>query len=502
MWDGLTTVPNPDPAHPAGGVAIPYLHGRVLGGGSSVNGFNVHRGMPDDYDEWSAFGVRGWSWNEVLPVFRKVETDLDMSGPLHGDKGPITVQRVPEAQWSPFEHALADDWAARQLPKRADLNGAEQTGYFAVPLAMKNGRRMSAARSYLTDEVQRRPNLEVFGGTKAVRLVLKDRRVVGAEVTRDGQHVVLSARHTIVCGGSFASPLLLQRSGIGDGNALGKLGIDTVVHRPGVGANLQNHPSLMLSAFLRKPARVTSRRPMTVTCARYSSHHPGCAPADMFSQSLAQAPDATAANPLGRRLASIFTLVNKVYSRGEVRPTREGNPLVLGHIFSDERDLLRLVAGFEIIRDQLTTGPASRCVDQVFIPLRGGRTDDSALTVILNTFAGVALDSSRAVRERILNRTGLPIAAIPRERSALVAWVKQAGSTGYHAVGTCRMGIESDPQAVVNDAGQVFGVDGLSVTDASIFPTLMRSGTYLPTVMGAEKIAAAILANRRHLQNR
>jgi 5-(hydroxymethyl)furfural/furfural oxidase len=308
---------------------------------------------------------------------------------------------------------------------------------------------------------------------------------------------VLSARHTIVCGGSFAGPLLLQRSGIGDGNALAKLGIETIVHRPGVGANLQNHPSLMLSAFLRKPARVTVRRPMTVTCARYSSNHPGCAAADMFSQSLAQAPDATAANPLGRRLASIFTLVNKVYSRGAVRPTREGNPLVLGNIFSDDRDLLRLVAGFEVIRDQLTVGPASHCVDQVFIPLQAGRTDDSTLTVILNALAGMALDSSRAVRERILNRTGLPVAAIPRERAALIDWVKQAGSTGYHAVGTCRMGVESDPLAVVNDTGRVFGVDGLSIADASIFPTLMRAGTYLPTVMGAEKIAAAIRADRR-----
>ena len=501
MWNGLTTIPNPDLNHPQGGVAVPYQHGRVLGGGSSVNGMNVHRGLPEDYDEWTEFGVTGWSWVDVLPFFRKLESDADMDGPLHGKTGPLGVQRIPRSRWSTFEQAVEEDWRRRGVSPKDDLNGAEPTGHFPIPLSIRDGRRISTARAYLTDSVRARRNLRILSRTCVSKLLLRNGRVIGVEATRNGVKSQLFARHVVLCAGSFMSPLLLQRSGIGDGDSLREIGVESIVDRPGVGANLQNHPSMFLCAYLPKASRVNGRRPVVVATARYSSNYPRCQEADMMSTTLGMVPDPTASNPLGRRLATVIAIVQKVYSRGEVRPTRHGDPKVMGNMLSDERDLYRLMAGFQIIREQLCEGPAASLVDNVFVPLATGRTDDSIITTLVNRLGAMALDSSKAVRRRIIATVGLPVEAVPRDGPALADWVRRHNAPGYHSAGTCRMGHASDANAVVDSGGRVIGVSGLSIADASIFPTLMRSGTYIPTVMAAEKIAATILKDQRHLKN-
>lgn len=498
-WQGLTTIPDPDPHHPDGGVRIPYIHGRVLGGGSAVNGMNAHRGLPQDYDEWSTLGVAGWDWASVLPYFRKLEQDVDFDGDGHGRAGPITIMRWPRERWSRFEQAVDDDWGRRKLPFVDDLNGPRAAGRFPVSLAASDGRRMSAARAYLTEAVRMRPNLEILGQAEVQQLLVEDGRVAGVSVVRGGRSDIHRARHVILCAGAFATPTLLMRAGIGDARALAAEGIDVRLDRPGVGANLQNHPSLMLTGFLHRTARTAGHRPMTTSCARYSSGIDGCDDTDMINVTLGMAPDATAPNPLGRRLGSLLTIVNKVHSRGMVLPTRSGHPKVIGNMFADERDLDRLIVGFRIIREQFEALRATGLVDQVFLPTGTGRTDDSTLTTVLNRLAAVALDSHPRIRENILAQVGIPLRGIPSGGPGLRDWVRRHNNPGYHASGTCRMGRRDDPAAVVDSDGRLIGMPGLSLADASIFPTLMRAGTYIPVVMAAEKIADRIKADRRHL---
>jgi len=500
MWGGLTAVTNGDPDDPQNGPGIPYGQARVLGGGSSVNGMHAHRGLPGDYDEWGDFGVTGWSWSDILPFYRKVEADQDVDGPLHGKSGPITISRYGDSDLSPFERAIDAEWAKRQLPAIADLNGLEAAGRFKVPLSMHDGRRMSTVRAYLTDAVQARPNLFVAGDMSVTRLLVVNGQARGVEIESEAGPVQLEARHIVLCAGALLSPTLLQRSGIGDAEALRAIGIVPVANRSGVGRNLQNHPTVLLAAHLRRRSRLSAARGPGVSGARYSSGLPGCPEGDMINTTMGMAPDATERNPLGRHIGALFSIVNKPYSRGEVFPTREGNPKVAFRMLSDERDLTRLIQGWQGIRTMLTLGEGAAHVDEVFVPMNLGRSDDSLTTALLNRLAAALLDSSAAIRRRIIRRVGLMVEDIPEDGPELRSWIMKLGFPSYHASGSCRMGREDDPNAVVDSRCRLIGVANVSVVDASIFPTLMRSGTNLPAIMAGEKMAAAMLEDNRHAQ--
>lgn len=411
MWSDLKAIANPDPAHPEGGVGVPYGQARVLGGGSSVNGMHAHRGLPGDYDEWSEFGVSGWGWSDVLPYFRKLEADRDCAGPLHGTSGPINIERWPVADNSPFEEAVDKDWRARQMPALDDLNGAGAVGRFIVPLSIKGGRRMSAARAYLDETVQARPNLTIRGDTRVEQLIIVDGQVRGVRAVSKGEQVAIEASHVVLCAGALASPSLLQRSGIGDGVALTAAGIEPLVHRPGVGANLQNHPTILLAAHLRKGSRITGTRPPCIMGVRYSSGLPDCAEADMITTTMGMGPDATAHNPLGRTIGALFSLVQKSYSRGSVKPTRDGNPKIVFDTFDDERDLNRLVMGWETIRAQLTTGPAAQHVNDVF-----GRCPSAAATTAGRRRSSTAWPPARSTAMRRCGDGSSPRLGFPSRR--------------------------------------------------------------------------------------
>jgi 5-(hydroxymethyl)furfural/furfural oxidase len=499
MWDGLKTIVNYEPGLAKQENSIPYAHARVLGGGSAINGMHAQRGLQSDYDEWSNFGVRGWAWKDVLPYFRKLEHDTDFGGPYHGDSGPITISRVPERLRTPFERAIADDWEQRQLPLMNDLNADQAIGRYSPAFTIANGQRCSAARAYLSHSVRARPNLTVVGDVDVARLLIENGRVVGVVAGGVGTSLEIKARHVVLCAGAVATPTLLQRSGIGGARELQQLGIQPVADRRGVGENLLNHPALVLSAYLGKSGRAITRRPLCISAARYSSGYPGCPEADMISATIAMAPDATPSNPLGRRFGSLITMVHKSFSTGRVAPSRAGNPIILHRLFSDERDLSRLVTGFELIREQLTQGPGARFASNLFIAQTMGLPHDSLTTLMLNRAAGFLLDLSPQLRRIVIKRNGIPEEDIPRGGEQLREWVRKTALPSYHAAGTCRMGSDDDPMAVVTSRGSVIGVPGVSISDISIFPTLMRAGTNLPAMMAAEKISQMIIEDKPHL---
>jgi 5-(hydroxymethyl)furfural/furfural oxidase len=493
MWSGLTAIIKRDPQAIAHHSSIPYLAARALGGGSSVNGMLAHRGLPGDYDEWKKFGVSCWDWEDVLPFFRKLETDLDFDAPFHGASGPLVIQRVAQQHWSPFERAVSEGWKHQELPWMADLTGGEAVGYGPMPLNISGRKRMSAARAYLTSQVRARPNLTIVGEANATRLLTVNGRVGGAEFIGKAGTATIRARNVILSAGAIATPILLLRSGIGGAAELSKLGIRVVADRPGVGANLQEHATLLLAAHIRRASRRRERLPPCLSFARYSSGVAGCHDADMIATTIGAAPGATAWNPLRRAFGGILSIVHKPYSRGIVRLGAEGTPRVMLNLLSDERDLIRMIKGWEKIRGLVTTAECARHINQAFVPLTLGRTDDSIKTALTSTIAAWLLDGPAAIRKWILDSIGLPVDAVPISGEALRDWVQMFASPAAHACGTCRMGRPDDAQAVVDSNCRVIGVEGLNVVDSSIFPTLMRSGTHIPTIMAAEKIAAAML---------
>lgn len=261
-----------------------YEQARVMGGGSSINGQLGNRGVPSDYDDWSREGAEGWSWAEVLPFFRKLETDLDFGEtPLHGGGGPIPVRRIPREAWPGYSQAAAATWQASGLPYLADQNGDFRDGWFAITTANAAAdHRVSAAMGYLTAAVRARPNLTILarhlvlgldfdesGRAVAVRLRAPDGDTRRLEVRRD---IILSM-------GAIRSPAFLQSQGIGAPEDFSPHGIALRNHRPGVGRNLQEHPTMGMAALLpaasRMPGALTQRN--IHAGVRWSSGLPGVA---------------------------------------------------------------------------------------------------------------------------------------------------------------------------------------------------------------------------------
>ncbi|MEA2880275.1 MAG: 5-(hydroxymethyl)furfural/furfural oxidase, partial [Hyphomicrobiales bacterium] len=232
-----------------------YDQGHIIGGGSSVMGMVALRGIPDDYDEWEALGARGWAWKDVLPYFRKLESDFDFGDERHGREGPTPIRRTPYEQWTPLARAARRFAEDRQIPFVADMNGDDRDGYCALPMSNSPASRASAAICYLDAATRRRENLTILSQAMVSEVLLEGKRAIGVRATVAGTPREFRAREIILCGGGIQSPTVLMRSGIGPAASLRALGIEVRADLPGVGQNLQNHPVLFVGAHLRPHAR-------------------------------------------------------------------------------------------------------------------------------------------------------------------------------------------------------------------------------------------------------
>ena len=479
-----------------------YEQARVMGGGSSINGQVANRGSPADYDEWEELGAAGWGWHAVLPYFRKLEHDMDFGGPTHGHEGPLPIRRVFPELWSGFIRAVGEAYALAGHGYLPDMNGEIFEGHFPVPITNAYDRRVSTAVAYLDPVTRQRENLRVLPETRVKRLVFEGRRVVGVQAVGQGDSRVYRAREVIVSAGVLHAPALLMRSGVGPADHLGSLGIEVVVGLPGVGRNLQEHPTVSVSAYLPREARLDPavRRHIQIQL-RFSSGHEGCPPGDMAISTMAT----SAWHPLGRRLGTLQIRVNKSYSQGWVRLATADwrvEPIVAFNMLSDGRDLARLKDGVRFVAALFAKSPLEAWARD---PFPSGWSDRakavSAVTLrnwLLTSLLAAMMDGPAFIRRSVIRAfitEGATLGALLADDDALEAHMLRTVTGTWHAAGTCRMGSPDDPMAVTDPAGRVRGVDGLRVVNASVMPCVPRANTNLPTIMIAEKMADAILAD-------
>jgi choline dehydrogenase-like flavoprotein len=443
--------------------------GKVLGGSSSINAMIYMRGHRSDYDEWAALGNPGWSFDAVLPVFKRSEDQQRGADAWHGVGGELTV--ADPASPAAASRAFVESAVAAGHARNADFNGPEQDGAGLYQVTQRRGRRCSAVVAFLNPVIDR-PNLTVLTGRHATAIAFEGARATGVDVAGPGGTARIVAREVIIAAGAFGSPQLLLLSGIGPREELARHGIEVRHELGGVGASLADHVDLALVY------RSSDRRLMGVTLGtalravpgyfEWRNHGTGLlttnyAEAGVFLRTRAglARPDVQLHFVTGlvddhaRRLhhgygVTCHVAVLRPRSRGSVG-LRSANPLdpprIDPNFLADPADVATLLAGVKRARE-IMEGAA-------LAPHRGrelfaeeGQSDD-----------------------------------------ALVARIRRRADTIYHPAGSCRMG--EDSLAVVDPALRVRGIDGLSVVDASVMPTLIGGNTNAPTVMIAEKAAEA-----------
>ena len=477
-----------------------YEQARVLGGGSSINGQLANRGAPTDYDEWEARGAAGWGWKDVLPYFKKVEYDLDFDGPFHGRDGRIPVRRIPQEHWTRHAQAVGEACKLAGFAFLPDQNGEFVEGYFPATHSNHAEQRVSAAMGYLDSETRSRANLTISTDTQVKQLLFEGTRCVGVKAQVDGREEEFRGREVVLSCGAIHSPAHLLRAGIGPVGHLREMGIPIVMGLEGVGQRLMDHPSIALSSFIRSGARMNehTRRHIQVAL-RYSSGLPGVPRGDMFVAVLSK----SAWHAVGAQIASLLTFVNKTYSEtGQVMLASrdpQAEPIVQFNLLSDRRDLDRLMSGFRKMAALQMTAPLRAVTDKPFPASYSDRVRKigvvNAKNRILTAIAAALMDGPAAMRSYMIDTfvvEGFTFDEVRSDDEALEAFVRKATIGVWHASCSCRMGRPDDPMAVVDTQGRVKGIQGLRVVDASIFPVVPCANTNFPTLMAAEKIAAAM----------
>lgn len=479
-----------------------YEQGRVMGGGSSINVQSANRGLPRDYDEWRDLGAKGWGWHDVLPYFRKLETDLDFGGPLHGDQGPIPIRRINRENWPPFGNAVAEALEVSGLGFYDDQNAQFADGIYPPAFSNRDDRRVSTASAYLDASTRNRANLAIWSDSRVDALIMDGPRACGVRLRRGNTVSTVDSGRVIVTAGAVQTPAILMRAGIGPGSSLQDLGIAAVVDRPGVGSNLRDHPALTFCQFLPRHLRLSmAQRRASFVAMRYSSSLPNCDASDMYLTASARG----GWHALGARLGLYFLWCNRPYSAGSVSLTsRNSNiyPSIDLNLLSDRRDLDRMKTAVKLLA-QLVIHPALNESARDFFPAsfspRIKRLSRfTATNRIIAAVLGFALDGPGSFRQFMIERFLLGGGAFQEtlhNDGALEDFIRQSIFGVWHPSGTCRMGDPSDPLAVVDPGGKVIGTENVYVADASVMPRLPTANTNIPTIMIAEKISDALLTS-------
>jgi choline dehydrogenase len=427
-----------------------YWRGRGAGGSTAINGQIAIRPPREDYDDWA---IPGWSWDEVLPFFCRLEDDTSFGDlPYHGRGGPIPVWRAPRETWGSVDDALARSALAAGFEWAEDLNAPGATGVSPYPINSRDQRRVTVNDGYL-ETVRDLENLTILGDALVDRVLFDGGRAVGIELLRGGERQQEHGEEIVLCAGVIHSPCILVRSGIGPAAQLAELGIDLVADLP-VGRDLQDHPMVPTSLPLTAETAIqTVDDRHTNCCVRYSSGDPDGCFNDMMLVSLNQAVLAMEFADVSAGAGSIGVWGNQTFSRGElvvVSRDPAAQPVVREGMLRDERDLRRMRAGTRLLADLVSR-------DEV------------------RSICSVPPEQANAELFRALD-----------DDDALDAYMRTHTVDTQHGTSTCRIG------AVVDEDCRVLGVPGLRVADASVFPGVTRANTNLATIAIGELIATRL----------
>ncbi len=459
------------------GRSLAYPRGKVIGGCSAINAMIYMRGQAADYDGWRQLGLEGWSWDDVLPLFKKQEDHVLGETDLHGAGGEWKVNE-PRTSWEVLDAFVAAAGASG-IPRTDDFNSGnnEGCGYFHVN--QLNGRRWSTARGFLKP-ILSRPNITLLTDTLMDRLVLDGTRVTGIRVVRDGQEQLITANRAVILStGAVATPPVMERSGIGDGERLKELGIDPVLDLPGVGENLQDHLQMRM---IFKVSGVKTMNTEYQSIARRIGM--GLQYAFFRRGPLTMAPSQLGAFT---RSSSDFETPNIQYHIQPLSLDKFGDPLHTFDAVTVSVCNLRPVSRGSVHARSADPGDAP-----VIAPNYLSATEDKRVAVdAIRISRGIVAQQSL---QRYQPEEFLPGAHVTSDAD-LARAAGDIGTTIFHPVGTAKMGTDGDPMAVTDAQLRVRGLDGLRIVDASVMPNITSGNTNSPTMMIAEKAAGDILAD-------
>ena len=423
--------------------------GKVIGGSGAINGGTFLRGVPEDFDDWASLGNNEWDFLKVLPYFRKMETDLDIRDDYHGSNGPIPVRRHKRGEWIPIQEAFYQACLEMGFPEHPDMNSPDSTGLSPVPTSLPDGIRMSTAMTHLSPN-RHRLNLAVRANVLTRRILFDGKRATGVEVESGGERFKVEGDRMILSAGAILSPQLLMLSGVGPADHLRELGIRVLHNLPGVGRNLKNHPTVGVSFRVKDGFPLDPNAPRFQTALRYTADGSG-------ARNDIQLIPASFSTPIGSDLLEgedirLLALLEHPYSAGELHLT-SADPDVQPHLdygyLTDPRDRRRMREAVRLC---------------------------------------IRISEHEAYRDIVAERIS-PTDQDLASDEALDDWLLRMVGSSRHLCRTWKMGLESDPQAVVDQRCRVHGIEGLRVVDASVMPDIPRANTYATVVMIAERVA-------------
>lgn len=447
---------------------IHVAQGKVIGGGSSINGQAMQRGFPEDFDSWAALGNEEWSYAKVLPYFRKAEHDLDIQDDFHGSGGPMPVRRRQAGPCPDIQKAFHAACTQAGFGTTDDTNGPNPAGLGVSPSNNLDGMRMSVAVTHL-QPVRHYLNLTVRGRVFVRKIVIKDGRAVGVEAESGGKVFTVEAERVVLSAGAIRSPHLLMLSGIGPAEHLQQFGIPVVQPLAGVGQNLWNHLSAQLTFKVKDGIALTT----AADAVNFSLHYTSEGSNAMNDMVLRTSP---MIDPREERVPGVRTK----YLNGDVPPDRVARiSCTLG--LPDGGGYVRL-------------GSADPSVQPVFNYCYLQHPND-----MRRVREGLRLANRLLASESykdVADYRIYPTDAVLADDNALDRWIRQTVGTARHVSGTCKMGPASDPMTVVDQYCRVKGIKGLWVVDASIMPRIPRSGgSHATVVMIGERAVDWIAAS-------
>ena len=436
---------------------IHVAQGKVIGGGGSINGQVFLRGVPEDFENWANMGNDEWGYLNVLPYYRMSESDRDIRDDFHGSDGPIPISRRQEGEWPSIQKAFHAACIEAGYPVSEDMNGPQPDGVAPVPMNNLNGVRMSTAITHLSP-LRHRLNLTVRGNVFVRRVLFEGKRAVGVEAESGGEIFKVEAERLVLSAGALKSPHILMLSGVGPKEQLDTFGIPVVHEAQGVGANLWNHAIAPVSFRVKDDVELVADSSAVRVALRYTAEG-SSDPGDMLMMTNSLFNSLTG-EILGNREARVSLALELPHGAGYLR-LASSDPTVQPNFnyryLQHPEDMRRMRDGVRL---------------------------------------GAKILESEAYKDVCETRL-TPTDEILGSDDSLDLWIKQVVGTARHVSGTCRIGPDSDPVAVVDQHCKVKSIEGLWIADSSVMPQVPRSNTNATAIMIGERVAEWVAADKR-----